>query len=694
MDRITTILVALAATSPLFAWPTMPMDRDELVLRAAGVPTKTSDLMQWLDQRCPNETDLARLNELVEALGSRNFKERDRASKTLVQTGIAAQPILLAATKNPNAEIRQRARHCLRAINDREAEKLVPAVVRVLVKRRVPEAVALLLRYLPLAPVNGAIEEEIAFGLERLASVSKEMPVELAAALDDSVPQRRAIAACIVGSLGNRAERAQVRKLMQDPDSTVRLRAAQGLLVAREKDAIPVLIALLDKTPLYLAWQAEELLRWAADGTAPRSIVYQAGEVAKRCKEEWEKWCRESKRQIDFDAMATQPRRPCLFFIRAADSSVPAHGPAGSGFRAFGSDGHPRWHSSGSLDARYIWEFLPNGRLLVTSITQVQARGKHEVIKEIDWTGHVYWQFVIPWPHSAVVLVERLRDGRTHFVLRAMGHGFLARDSGDIIIPPRHDPAKVPLVRIDQFRQERQTAFANQMSLHDGNRLTFEAHRTRAIETDPGGRIVGESFAYHRYGRAVQVILPLIRLGFTSLPNRDYDLRTSLEGRIRQLYTDNLNDWYLAINAIAQDFRNGGEPAIPALMRARGKMAAMPSGGGDLSHLVSSVILSVSSNPVREAAELANSDDPFTRAGAIFILGLTKWKNRDRELRWSAIKKALGDSHEVVRFAAVIGLRAFRDQPEVIRPLLRSMVGDSDKVVRKYAESDLSTLRQ
>ena len=54
--------------------------------------------------------------------------------------------------------------------------------------------------------------------------------------------------------------RAELRKLLHDPDPTVRLRAVMARAATRDRDSVPLLIDLLDQLPATPAWQAEAAL--------------------------------------------------------------------------------------------------------------------------------------------------------------------------------------------------------------------------------------------------------------------------------------------------------------------------------------------------------------------------------------------------------------------------------------------------
>src|SRR6185437_15174501 len=81
----------------------------------------------------------------------------------------------------------------------------------------------------------------------------------LVAALRDPIPARRAAAGLVVGRWGGAKHRAGVRRLLRDGEAIVRLRTAQGLLAARDAEAVPPLLDLLAAAPEW-SQQAEDSL--------------------------------------------------------------------------------------------------------------------------------------------------------------------------------------------------------------------------------------------------------------------------------------------------------------------------------------------------------------------------------------------------------------------------------------------------
>ncbi len=626
-------------------------DPDVEMLRQAKVGCDGDSLLALFKQVSADEKLLARRDEFIRQLGSTKFKEREEAVKSLIAMRSAATPALTNALKSDDAETRRNAKRCLDEIERNRNPVLTLAAVRVLLKDEPPETLDVLLRYLP-ASDSCDVAEQICFGLEMLAAKHIGMPAAMLRALTDESPERRAIAACIVGSHGSVAERTKVLGLLKDPHSTVRLRAAQGLLAGQEKEGIPALIALLEAAPLHEAWQAEELLHWAANGTAPDCPVREGGEWAKKSRAAWEQWWRERKQELDFMALARQPRRPCLFAIWQRDRP-------GFGQRVTGCDGTPRINL-GLFGVRAGGRLLPDGHILAVGVPREmwERVGNPRFISEVDWTGHLYWTFKVQWDGD-VVLVERLPEGRTHFVMQFYGHGYLGAN-GKQLIPFGQ---KYELAPLDKRWQWPEPPIPEKVLLHDGNRLMLDSERDRLIEFDPKDRIVGETWCLSPEGSRVQVFFRLLRLGFEAWAGRDYDLRTCLAERIRQLQGANQLDWNLAARAIRSDFRPNAREAIPALMHTLGRSSARLCG---VDPEVKSAILRVSADPIRDALGLAESDDPFTRAGAICILGMYEWKDREKDARWTQFKKAFHDQSTLVRGVAAGNCPVFRDRSEEV----------------------------
>src|SRR5581483_4463501 len=74
-----------------------------------------------------------------------------------------------------------------------------------------------------------------------------------------------------------------------DPDPSVRLQVALGLAGARDRDAVPVLIALIGELPADRSGPAEEyLLRLAAEH--PPAMPTGEGDLRAKRRDAWEAW--------------------------------------------------------------------------------------------------------------------------------------------------------------------------------------------------------------------------------------------------------------------------------------------------------------------------------------------------------------------------------------------------------------------
>src|SRR5438105_4298376 len=71
---------------------------------------------------------------------------------------------------------------------------------------------------------------------------------------------RRAAAVAALLRSGSAEQRRPLRKYLQDPDPHVRLEAGLALVDARDRDAVPVLIALITELPQERCWPIEDVL--------------------------------------------------------------------------------------------------------------------------------------------------------------------------------------------------------------------------------------------------------------------------------------------------------------------------------------------------------------------------------------------------------------------------------------------------
>ena len=90
-----------------------------------------------------------------------------------------------------------------------------------------------------------------------------------------------------------------MRRLFADADPNIRVRAAQGLLAAREKAAIPVLLALLGEGPAQVAQQANDLLTAPRARRHPAESLGEGKEQRAKCHAAWEAWWKQQETKLD-----------------------------------------------------------------------------------------------------------------------------------------------------------------------------------------------------------------------------------------------------------------------------------------------------------------------------------------------------------------------------------------------------------
>jgi hypothetical protein len=271
---------------------------DEQLLKEAKVATTGPGLLEFFQRRVPTENDKARITGLIRQLGNSDFQTREKATREVIALGPVALPELQKARKDPDAEVKRRVAQCVEVIEREASPPVTAAAVRLLRARAPAGAIGVLLAFLPHANDEG-VEEEITTALLTLGVKDGKVDPLLAVALDDQVPARKAVAAMILARYGTPEQKEIVRKFLNDPDPRIRLRAAQGLVAARQRDAIPPLLALLNEGPLELARQAEDLLTRIAGDLAPKINLEDDKAARRKCREAWDSWWKVNNAKLD-----------------------------------------------------------------------------------------------------------------------------------------------------------------------------------------------------------------------------------------------------------------------------------------------------------------------------------------------------------------------------------------------------------
>lgn len=547
---------------------------EETWLKQAGLAISNDGLSTFLKSQTSRQpADIARL---IRQLGSDSFDEREDACRSLVTLGSAAVPALKEAARSTDLEVRQRAASCLDAISKGQRENWADMsclAVRLLARRAPADGVETLLTFLPNAQ-PGQMEEEVWYALDSLAARGDKLPAALLAALGSANVRQRGLAACIVGRRGDAEQKPAVRKLLEDREAMVRLRAAQGLLAGGDAAGVTALIALLDQEAVELGWQAEELLHWLAGETAP-VVVLGAGdtESRRRCRAAWEAWRNDHPDWADPAKAMQSPRRPGLMLLCVQTGD---NGEAGQVYLT-GCDGRPRWVLSGlsrvhdafllagprvltaesqtknvhvrehNLAGKCVAEHEPNledhavaclqlanGNLLLAGTRQLVERSPdrrvvrerhhiHHTIRDLARRGDGKATLINPVsPDGSGVAVWALDyfnpelDRRLFSLGRGVNHFNQARveplANGNYLV---YGPCLEQLLEVDEqgktVWQARTGALIQALPLPGGNVLV--ASQDRLQEIDRGGQTVWQAFPEGEVQRA-RVCLGLVRFGF------------------------------------------------------------------------------------------------------------------------------------------------------------------------------------
>jgi HEAT repeats/PQQ-like domain len=366
----------------LLPWCAAPADDDPALL----------DFFRQRTVRA-NPDDLRRL---IDQLGDNSFDVRERASERLAQIGAPALPALTQAATAPDAEVRRRADDCRRTITTADDGPEVRAAARLIAERRPPGAAAVLLDYLP-ARADESTAEALRTALVAVAVRDGRPESALIRALTDEVPARRAAAGAGLCRAGIKAQLPAVRKLLQDPDPGVRLRVGLALADLGEKDALPVLIALLDVLPRNLLAPVEDLLYAMGGAKSPNLAMGEGAAVHRKFREAWADWWTK-------EGAAADPRRaretPYL------DHTIVLLLDRGKMIE-LDSDDRPTWEMT-DLGFPLDLQVLPGERVLVAD-----NQGSRVVERHRD--GTILWEKDVSGP----LMAQRLPDGNTFIATRS-----------------------------------------------------------------------------------------------------------------------------------------------------------------------------------------------------------------------------------------------------------------------------------
>ncbi|MBL8796178.1 MAG: PQQ-binding-like beta-propeller repeat protein [Planctomycetia bacterium] len=381
--RIPAVLTLLAASALALCAADSEAQRqhDRQLLQQANLTEDGKPLLEFFSRRTLDDAARQRLADLIRQLGDDDFETREAATKALTALGLAAEPALQAAATDADVERANRAKECLAALGDKRVGcEVLAAAARRLATLNPPRTIEILLAYLPSAH-DRQLEDEIVGLLAHLGSADGLPAPLLAAAAQDSLPIRRLAAVQPLVHAGGE-HRTAARKLLQDPEPRVRLAAALALVAARDRSAVPTLIALLGEGPLPLFWAAEDRLCQIAGADAP-ALSGPPTTAATRLKYRaaWSEWWQANEAKAEL-VQAVRPARPLgLTVVCDFDGGASGEGQVWE----YGADGKANWKIDGVQGPADV-QVLPTGRLLI-------AEHNSSRLTERNRDGQVIWEY-------------------------------------------------------------------------------------------------------------------------------------------------------------------------------------------------------------------------------------------------------------------------------------------------------------
>jgi hypothetical protein len=245
----------------------------------------TESLRGYLASLQPTPERQQQLRELINQLDDPVFARREEATRQLLRQVGGVAPLLTEAIRGDNAEIRWRAKTILEQ-TDRESRSLLGAVFSAIQERKVAGLSAPLFAVLPLCG-----DEHLRQQLRRALAVTAG-PADagfLRQQLASGDPQVRLAAIVALASvLGSEADAAAIL-LLSDPSEEVQATAARELANHGRREALPVLVRLLESSETAIRTRAIQTLR-SLTGKHFEYTVYALPEQRRQEVTAWKEW--------------------------------------------------------------------------------------------------------------------------------------------------------------------------------------------------------------------------------------------------------------------------------------------------------------------------------------------------------------------------------------------------------------------
>jgi hypothetical protein len=380
--------------------PEDPIKAAEKILTAANIKTDTKSLQDFFRTRTLSDDDRSKLLTTIRRLGDDDFDVREQATDELKKAGLAALPILRAASRDNDIEVARRVEICLKEINQETETARVLAAATLLAHQKADGLIDTLLKYLPCVPDDEAIADGLRQAMIAFTKTTGKADPLLKSALDDKDPIRRALAVQVIGE-ALPGERESIRKKIDDPNHKVRYLAGATLAKTGDKNALRSLLKLIGEGPLEFGFQVEDMLCQLLDADEKPAATLHGNDAEGRKKAQaaWEKWLDSKGDSLKLTRLTdAEPMRGLTLIIEVDGGNV-----QGGRIWECGPDGKQRWEMT-NLGGPVDVQVLPGGKFLVPEYYNSR-------VTERDRDGKILWES--PRLNSNTVGAQRLPNGNT-----------------------------------------------------------------------------------------------------------------------------------------------------------------------------------------------------------------------------------------------------------------------------------------
>jgi ketosteroid isomerase-like protein len=328
---------------------------------------------------------------------------------------------------------------------------------------------------------------------------------------------------------GGKGQLPTVRKLLKDAHEGVRRRIALALLEARDKEAIPTLIALLTARTSEDASLAEEALTVLAGEKAPAYPENDTAEARAKYRKAWDAWWEKAGGTLDLARIDLTQIGHGYTLVALLDLKG-----RGGKVQCWDTTGKVLWTMTG-LNYPMHASLIRRDRVLVCEGARVTER---------DLTGKIYWEKTIA---GQILSAQRLRNGRTLIVARNLivevdRKGTEVKSVTrpfDVVAAERHPDGKMTIltnagqvIRMDAAGRQ-VSSFATGSFLHviglkahflpTGGVVIPDYSRNKVREYDASGKMIRE-FDAQRPSWVVRLPNGNTLVGTRLLRNRIYEI--------------------------------------------------------------------------------------------------------------------------------------------------------------------------